>query len=195
MHRPITRPAIAGPATGILLSLALAGPAAAQVATLSDPASDDEATPAPAAVAGEEALLEFAACMRDNGIEFDDPRFGAGGTRFGGAGTPGGGGFDLGSSEFQAAFEACGSLLAALQPDLDADEQAEQAEQQLLLAECMREQGWDFPDPITGGGFGVQLQRFEEAGVDIADPAFQEAVTDCQAASGFEPRLPGGGPG
>jgi hypothetical protein len=60
----------------------------------------------------EDTLVDFAACMRSEGIPFDDPdlsNFGLGGR--GGGGEPGGGpfggNFDFDDPEFQAAFETC----------------------------------------------------------------------------------------
>ena len=47
----------------------------------------------------QEQLLAFAACMRDQGIDFPDPEFTEGGVSMGG---------DTGDPEFQAASDACG---------------------------------------------------------------------------------------
>lgn len=62
----------------------------------------------------EDTLVEFAACMRGEGIPFDDPdlsNFGLGGTNSNGqepgGGGPFGGNFDFDDPEFQAAFEVC----------------------------------------------------------------------------------------
>ena len=196
MSIPSARTAIASAATALLLSLIVSATAAAQVATLSDPASEPEPTAAPVAeeLAGEEALLEFAACMREAGIDMDDPQFGSGGGRFGfGPGADGEAAFDPQSSEFQDAMSACDGFLEALRPDLDAEEQAERTEQQLAVAVCMREQGWDLPDPSSEGAFRAALQRIVAAGIELSDPAFQEDISDCQAESGLTFGPPGGG--
>lgn len=197
MPLPLPRTSLGALAGAALLSLALVSGAAAQVASLAEPDAVDE-TPAPATeeLDGQEALLEFAGCMRDNGIEMDDPQFGSGGGRFG-FGAPGAdGALDLGSTEFQTAMDTCSSYLEALAPDVDAVEQAERAEQQLSIAGCMRDLGYDFPDPTTaGGGFGGQLRFLEEAGIDPLDPTFQTDITTCQAESGFEFGPPGGNGG
>ena len=173
-----------------LLSLVLVGSASAQVATLAEPDEDPEASAPPLAeeLDGEEALLEFASCMRDNGIEMDDPRLGAGGGRFGPGPGPGDDAdlaFDPRSSEFQAAMEICSGWLEALRPEVDAAQQAELAEQQLVLAECMRDLGWDFPDPAGGGGFGARVGFLEDGEIDPRDPRFQEDITTCQSESGL----------
>ena len=89
-------------------------------------------------------------------------------------------------------MEACGDILEAMRPDLDPAEEAERAEDQLALAQCMRDLGWDFPDPETGTGFG---RRMLDSGLDFADPAFGEDITTCQSDLGLEgPPGPGGPP-
>ena len=180
-------------AGAIALSLALVSGAAAQVATLSEPAEEAAASAVPSLVDAdaEDALLDWAQCMRDNGVEMDDPRLGAEGGRFGigaGGGEPA---FDPMSSDFQTAMESCGNVLEAMRPDVDAAEEAERAEQQLVIAACMRDLGWDFPDPATGGGFGAQIRFLDEAGIDPQDPGFQTDITSCQAEAGFELGPPG----
>jgi hypothetical protein len=179
------------------MSIVAFSPALGQgVATLRTP--DPEAEPTPAAPSEEldaqEGILAFAACMRDNGIDFPDPQFGVGGGFFGGGG-PGGDGpaIDFQSPLFQAAIEACGSFLQALQPDLDPEQQVEQRERQLALAECMRSNGIDFPDPDPNGGFG--FRRGAAGGLDFADPAFQDAFRACQEEIGGFGFGPGGGQG
>ena len=57
----------------------------------------------------EDQMLEFAACMRDNGIDMEDPDF----SRTPDQGGPGSGPFaalDQDDPQFQAAMEACGDI-------------------------------------------------------------------------------------
>ena len=64
------------------------------------------------ATAFQDTLLEFAACMRDNGYDMPDPDFSNSG---GGPGTGGGGPFgevDRSDPDFIAAEEACGDIMA-----------------------------------------------------------------------------------
>ena len=181
------------------LVLAMFAGVGAQVTTLRTPDPDAEASPAPVAVEleGQEAILAFASCMRDNGIDIDDPQFGPGGGLFGRGGGPGGGGpqdFDFGSTEFQSAFEVCGTFLASLRPELDQAQLAEVTEQRVALAECMRAKDHDFPDPDPNGGFGFGAGA--RAALDFDDPAFQSDFQECQSSVGglgFGPG--GGGPG
>ena len=66
----------------------------------------------------QDTLLEFAACMRDNGVDMPDPDLSALG---GGAGGPGEGGGPFGDVDredpnYVAAEEVCGELLAGIGP-------------------------------------------------------------------------------
>jgi hypothetical protein len=65
-----------------------------------------------------DAMLAFAKCMRDNGIDMPDPVFeNGGGVMIGAPGDDGGGPlFDPRSEEFQAAEEACSDLLGEMRP-------------------------------------------------------------------------------
>ena len=55
----------------------------------------------------QDKLVEFAACMREHGIEMPDPQTASGG----GAVRIGGDGIDPGSPEFQDSMEACQELM------------------------------------------------------------------------------------
>jgi hypothetical protein len=188
MSRSIPHRSLASLAVAAVLAVSLFNGAAAQVATLAEPDPDAEATPAAEVLEldGQEAVLEWAACMRENGIDMDDPQFGAGGGRFGlgpGGGNNGESAFDPRGAEFQSAMENCGDVLQALRPDLDATQQAEQADNQLELAQCMRDLDWDFPDPDPNSGFG---QGRLTGDIDPFDPTFQEDITACQGELGIE---------
>lgn len=59
----------------------------------------------------------------------------------------------------------------------------------LKLAECMRTHGVpDFPDPQSGGGFGIQASAGADGGsisvdgrqINVSQPAFQKAMNHCQ---------------
>jgi hypothetical protein len=176
------------PAIALLLLLVSSNVASAQVATLRtpDPAADASTAPTEA-VEGEDALLAFAACMRENGIDMPDPQFGAAGGPF----AAGLGGVDFTSSAFLDAVEACQSFLDALQPEVDAQQQAGQAEQQLAFAECMRGEGLDFPDPDPLRGYTIASFRGAdgELSIDPFSSDFLDAMSVCTAEVGVE--LPG----
>lgn len=91
----------------------------AQVASLSggSAATGDTTSTTLTQADRQQALLDYAACMRENGIDMADPTFDANGNvEFGGPGQGNGGaGFDPGSETFQTAQDACGDFLEGVQ--------------------------------------------------------------------------------
>lgn len=164
---------------------------AAQVATLRTPGPDAAASQPPGEeLDGEEAILAFVACLREHGIDVPDPQFGAEGGRFG-ADPDALAEIDFLSRDFLDAMEACQDLLQALQPEMNAEQQAEQNEQLLVFAECMRREGIDFPDPDPIRGLTIGSLRGEDGGLAI-DPfssEFQAASGVCSAEVGLQ--IPG----
>ncbi len=154
-------------------------PAFAQVATLGTPPPDSDASPAPAQSLGEQdAMLAWAECMRDNGIEVTDPVFDVAGNLVGGLDfgeADGAGPKDAKGGEYLAASQACDSLLIAFKPEADPALQQEQTEAALEFAVCMREQGLDWPDPAPEGS------KFADAEikVDKESAEFQAAFEAC----------------
>jgi hypothetical protein len=86
--------------------------AAAQVASLGSTTGTTPGTTTP--VNTQDALLKYAACMRQNGVNMADPTFDADGNPTGG-GFGQGSGIDRTSTEFQTAQKACGDLLQGVQ--------------------------------------------------------------------------------
>jgi hypothetical protein len=163
------------------------------VATLGgggDSAAEASASPS---VDPEDALAEFAECMRDNGVEdFPDPTVDEDGRIeigfVGGAdGDPSSGGD---REEMADAMEACQDLLPRGEGPGQVSEEDRTAFQDALVeyAECMREHGIDMPDPEFSGDGGF-LQEIGE-GIDPEDPDFQAADEACRPA--LEEALPGG---
>jgi hypothetical protein len=141
--------------------------------------STDEATEA----TDEERALEFAQCMRDNGVDFPDPVINADGSiDLGGNVTPGS--IDPTSDTFSDAVEVCGPIVAGASflPGANVDETEQQANL-LAFAECLRGLGYDVIDPvlsdIQAGGPGALVRAFGE-NFDPTDPANADAVQECQ---------------
>ena len=143
------------------------------------------ASPSPdASVNPEDAMLEFAQCMRDNGVDMPDPQPGGRGLTF--SGRAGDGGIDPGSETFQAAMEACQPILENTGFGGRRELSQEQLDQQVEFAQCMRDNGIDMPDPQADGGVRVQIRGQAgqggagPGGIDPQSEAFQAAMTACQ---------------
>ena len=199
------------PATSTSLAAALvltlfAG-TAAQVATLASPDETEAPAADPAAADLEfadrtEGLLVFAQCMRDNGIEMDDPQTGPGDGGGPGGGflrPPDGAGFDELGDDFLVARAACSAILEAARPELDPEAEQERLEQELVLAQCFRDNGYElYPDPVIGSDGRLQRagQQFLELGIDRRSEQFQIARETCAETLGLELAPDGGrGPG
>lgn len=118
------------------------------VASLASPATDPEgsATPRPS-VDPEEAVLAYARCMRDHGIDMADPQVnGDGGFGISINGRPGD------EAKLQAAEEACRDLMPGPIGGGPLEIPQEQRDAMLEYARCMRENGVDMPDPQFDGG-------------------------------------------
>lgn len=185
-----------------LVVAACGGDADEEVATLEDTTNTTVATePADHGADAEEAFLEFAQCMRDNGVpDFPDPELDENGNFriFGGRGGDGPG--QLGDFDtLQAAFDECDSLIeGVIQNTFRRIDQTELQDNFLEFAECMRENGIDMPDPDFSQGFGPGGGGlFLE--IDPNDPEFQEAAEECRGVfeGTFGPGglFGGGGPG
>lgn len=128
----------------------------------------------------QEAALKWAKCMREHGINVQDPEFDGQGRGMFRAGGPGSG-VDPRSERFQEAREACGTPFGDNgPPQLSEEDRAALQESLLEFAKCMREHGIDMPDPQFGEG-GGGLFRFggPGSGVDPESPRFQQAQEAC----------------
>lgn len=135
----------------------------------------------------EEVMLDFAQCMRDEGVDFADPVPGEDGQlRFA---PPGGGeaGVDADTREaMQTAVEACGDLLERLDVGGGPGGRGEvriDTEAVLAFAECMRDNGvTDFPDPTADG-----LPDWEQMqALDRTSDTFVAATETCRDEVGLQ---------
>jgi len=181
------RHTIAGLAIASLLTLALGACAGAGggggVASLS---GDGQATTT--TVAGkkdfQQARLEWAECMRKNGVDVPDP--GADGRvrverRVTGGGKRGAFPDDPG---FDQAMKACEHLMQGVEPPSGFNPEQLQ-ERVLAMTKCLRDKGFDVPDPQFNGRGGVLMRRTPD-GVDPESKEFRDALRDCQKQSGME---------
>jgi hypothetical protein len=136
-----------------------------------------------------EAALDYAQCMREHGVDMPDPKFSENGgmtMRIGGPGSrkapP--------KATMDAAQKACQKIMERVKPPtMSPQQQAEARERALKMARCMRERGFDFPDPQFGKGGEIRRRiGGPNSGIDPEDPRFQQAMEACQKSSG-------GGPG
>ena len=201
------RSALGATPVALALTLAISVGASAQVATLVSPDESPEPEAVEAVLEFEDqsdALLAFAECMRENGIDMDDPQAGGTGLRaFFGAG-PGadGDGIDRRSEAFRSAQQACDMYLEASRPELDPEAEQERLETQLALAACIRENGFEqYPDPAVDANGRLQRaggREFQDIGIDRRSEEFQAVIATCRDETGIEggPGLGGGfGPG
>ena len=165
---------------GLLFAAMLAGAACGgaeavgsdEVATIDDVDSSTETNEA-GEVDSEAQLLAFAQCLRGEGFDVSDPTVDSDGNV-----VPGGLNND-GTGEgrpdgFAEARDACSEFLEDVTLGRQNQDQTESLDQQLEFTACMRENGFDLPDPDAGVGGGRVLQ-----GVDRSDPAYQAAFANC----------------
>ena len=155
------------------------------VATLAEEAGADATTST--TIDFEEAMLAFAECMRDNGADFPDP------------GPNGEVEVRVEQSEeatWSAAEAECEDLRPEMAP-LTEDQRTEITDQLLAQAACMREHGWDMPDPeiITPADGGVQFRFPRQLDIDVEDPEYQADHRECVEETGLDEGLLMGGGG
>ncbi len=139
----------------------------------------------------EQAVLDLVQCLRDEGLDVADPEVDADGNvnlrgLFRQAEEA-----QLDPDAVDAAMEACSDLLEGVQLGLAQDFDFTEIQDQLLeFAACMRDNGYDMPDPdltTFGQGPGGGGGPFRD--LDQDDPDFQAALEACQDT------LPGFGQG
>jgi hypothetical protein len=175
----LIRPLVAVALTTTALALVACGEESGGGA---DPAADRDKQ-------ARDAQLAFARCMREHGIDMDDPKPGERGIRLM---QPEG----VSPQKMQAADEACRKHLDAIpRPELTDEQQKEFEKAALAHAQCMREHGIDMPDPTFGedGQATIRIGRGGRGdGPRPDDPKFKAAQEACQDEM---PQLGGDGPG
>ena len=169
-------------AVGLVLAAAACASGSADttdgVATLRDDPATATTAAADAVRDDEEALLAFAQCMRDRGVPMPDPTVDADGNlRIEPPTDP-----DVDRDAARAAFDDCvvhleGVALGPFDGDL-----TELEDTLVEYAACMRDHGYDLPDPDLSDG----LRSFGRPGgvfgkeIDPTDPDFVTANDACE---------------
>ena len=94
--------------------------------------------------------------------------------------------------EFEAAREVCGDPPQLGDGNNSPEQQAAFQDAALEFAQCMRDRGYDVPDPEFEGEGGVIFRG--RPGTDSDDPEQREAAEECQEQSFGTLQGPGGGP-
>lgn len=122
----------------------------------------------------EEAMVEFAACMRENGYDMPDPE---------GEGMIALPAVDPDDEELVAALEACEDIIPV---DENAPSEEELFQEGLLMAECMREEGFDMPDPERGQGIAIPVEPGDDEGMEALTRCSEQAQEEVRGSEGDE---------
>lgn len=183
---------LAGVALAACGSSSSASPGVASIAGETTTATG-AATPAASAADREATLMQASKCMRENGIpDFPDPVVDSSGNARPGEGLRT---LDRNDPATRKAFEACQKYFAASRPQFSPEQQQKLQDGLLKYAKCMRENGFDMPDPQFGtGGGGPGGGAFRD--INRNDPTFKKANTACRSIlAGVFPGGGGGGGG
>ena len=178
------------------LSTTAVGNATDDTGVVSEDATDTTAVTDP-----NEAALQFAKCMREQGIDMPDPQFSTDGGAVGGVLVQIGGPGDepgerLDPKEMEAANKECQHFMedAAAGFDPPSEEDLKKMQEDALeFSKCMRDHGIDMPDPqfsTDGGGFSISVGVGAEGDsqdapvIDFDDDEFQAASEACGGPGG-----------
>jgi hypothetical protein len=130
-----------------------------------------------------QAAYKFSSCMRRHGVpQFPDPVV---------VNQPGEHGIGIhvtpaetSSPSFKSAQKACQGIMPAGPSGAQAASDGRAREQHMLaFARCVRSHGFnDFPDPTSGGQ--IRPETLASAGINIHQPAFEQAAITCVPSSG-----------
>jgi hypothetical protein len=141
-------------------------------------AATSAAAPAASAADREATLMQASKCMRDNGIaDFPDPVVDSNGNARPGQGLRN---LDRNDPTIKKAFAACQKYFTAARPQFTPAQQQKLQDSLLKYAKCMRDNGFNMPDPQFGtGGGGPGGGVFRD--INRNDPTFKKANTACQS--------------
>jgi hypothetical protein len=144
------------------------------VATLNDTKDDgddsDDGGEADSEEELEEQALAFSQCMRENGVpDFPDPNVEDGRIEMR---IEGG---EMDQEAMEKAHQACEDLAPRGGGNFSEEDRQEMQDAMLEYAQCMRDNGYDMPDPDFSGEGGMFRMEGEPE-----DPAFQTAQEACE---------------
>jgi hypothetical protein len=129
------------------------------------------------------AAYKFSSCMRQHGVpQFPDPVV---------VSQPGEQGIGIhvtpaetSSPSFKSAQSACQGIMPGSSSTAQSPGDGPAREQHMLaFARCVRGHGFsDFPDPTSGGQ--IRPEMLTSAGINIHQPAFEQAAITCVPSSG-----------
>jgi hypothetical protein len=140
------------------------------------PASSSQGGKGGPDAASKKAMLKFAQCMRDHGVDMADPTFDQGGATVVQRVKKGD------EDKMNAAQKACQKYQDQIKPpQMSEAEQKEAKESALANARCMREHGiTNFPDPQFDENGRMSMKFDKSNGMDPNSPKFQAAMKACQ---------------
>lgn len=153
------------------------------VATLRTAAPDVAASAEPGMETdGRQALIDYAQCMREEGVDYPDPRFDGEGRILIAQSAAELMALDLESPAYITARDACTERMGGLAQLIDPEQQAQLRDSLVGFAGCMRENGVEIPDPRMGPD-GMPI-LFGEGGmadaIDMRDPEFLAGLVACR---------------
>jgi hypothetical protein len=131
-------------------------------------------------------MVKFAQCMRENGIDMPDPKTSEDGGGVMIEAMPGGDASSIDEGKMKTAHEACKQHLpngGEFKPP--SPEQQDKMRQQ---AKCMRDRGYDWPDPKFEGGGLADVQQLP----DMEDDKVKQDMKDCGLGEGMVAARPVG---
>jgi hypothetical protein len=157
-------------AVPLALALAACGGTTAKddgVASANGGAASADPTASPSAKTDpQQAALKFAKCMREHGIDMPDPKMDEGGLQIS---LPRG----VTPEKAEKAQKACAHLMESAIPEGEKPS-AEDYDQMVKFAQCMREHGIDMPDPKPGEPMRIKMQGGSKEKMDAAHEACKE---------------------
>jgi hypothetical protein len=181
-------------AFGLLAAACGGADADSGVASLEGDSQSEQTQDAGAdSASAEEAVIAFTACLREEGLDVEDPTV----DDQGNLRPPRLRDIETVDREVAgAAFESCNVYLEDVTFGLDDEDRTEREDELLAFASCVRENGYDMPDPdfdrsgVPGQGGGGPFGE-----LDREDPAFQTALAACSDIFGSDSPIPGTGGG